>query len=176
MGRRGLGNGGQVRFEYIKTVADWLHARIVIADWLHARIVIADWLHARIVIADWLQAHIVIANLIECVNASYVCVRKTILFLRKRNSWRNISCEALQSKLFLCRCLTKGMEIERLRVPKFYHYFHSKQGMWGSYGFEDNVSGSIGDTIIEDELVPVYDDDEDSAIGYSYNQPLMPEY
>lgn len=24
------------------------------------------------------------------------------------------------------------MEVERLRVPKFYHYFHSKKGMWGT--------------------------------------------
>ena len=66
------------------------------------------------------------------------------------------------------------MEIERLRVPKFYHFFHSKQGMWGSYGFEDNVSGNLGDNIVEDELVPGYDADRSSR--YSYNQPLMPEY
>lgn len=24
------------------------------------------------------------------------------------------------------------MEVERLRVPKFYHYYHSKKGMWGT--------------------------------------------
>ena len=68
------------------------------------------------------------------------------------------------------------MEIERLRVPNFYHYFHSKQGMWGGYGFEDNVSGNAGDNIAEDELVPVYDASSDNAIAYRYNQPLMPEY
>jgi hypothetical protein len=68
------------------------------------------------------------------------------------------------------------MEIERFRVPDFYHYFHSKQGMWGSYGFEDNVSGDIGDSIVEDELVPVYNRHADHARSYNYNQPLMPEY
>ncbi len=68
------------------------------------------------------------------------------------------------------------MEIERLRVPEFYHYFHSKQGMWGSYGFEDNVSGDVGDNIVEDELVPAYDTHADNAMEYNYNQPLMPEY
>lgn len=24
------------------------------------------------------------------------------------------------------------MEVERLRVDKFYHYYHSKKGMWGT--------------------------------------------
>ena len=68
------------------------------------------------------------------------------------------------------------MEIERLRVPNFYHYYHSKQGMWGSYGFEDSVSGNTGDNMVEDQLVPVYDAYSDRVMGYSYNQPLMPAY
>lgn len=32
----------------------------------------------------------------------------------------------------LDRVLQDKMEVERFRVPKFYHYFHSKKGMWGS--------------------------------------------
>ncbi|XP_028399946.1 beta-1,4-N-acetylgalactosaminyltransferase 3-like [Dendronephthya gigantea] len=74
------------------------------------------------------------------------------------------------------RCLQNGIEIERFRVPHFFHYFHSKQGMWGSYGFEDNVSGSRGDSIAEDGLVQVYDLNRDNVLKYRYNQPLMPEY
>eukprot|EP01137_Pigoraptor_chileana_P017133 Opistho-2@74753 len=30
------------------------------------------------------------------------------------------------------RVLGNGLEIERLRLPKFYHYYHSRKGMWGS--------------------------------------------
>jgi len=28
------------------------------------------------------------------------------------------------------RVLAKGLEIERLRLPHFYHFFHDKTGMW----------------------------------------------
>ena len=48
--------------------------------------------------------------------------------------------------------------------------------MWGSYGFEDSVSGNTGDNMVEDQLVPVYDAYSDRVMGYSYNQPLMPAY
>lgn len=81
-----------------------------------------------------------------------------------------------QSKLFLPRCLQNGIEIERFRVPHFFHYFHSKQGMWGSYGFEDNVSGNMGDSMAEDGLVHDYDPNSDNVIKYRYNQALTPEY
>ena len=33
------------------------------------------------------------------------------------------------------------MEVERLRVAKFYHYFHSKKGMWGTRNMFNARSG-----------------------------------
>ena len=30
------------------------------------------------------------------------------------------------------RVLLSKIEVERLRVEKFYHYYHSKMGMWGT--------------------------------------------
>ena len=31
---------------------------------------------------------------------------------------------------FADRVIKSGLEIERLRVPYFFHYFHTKKGMW----------------------------------------------
>jgi len=28
------------------------------------------------------------------------------------------------------RVLTKGLEIERLRLPHFYHFYHDRTGLW----------------------------------------------
>ena len=33
------------------------------------------------------------------------------------------------------RVLAAGLEVERLRMPGFYHFYHSKQGMWDNRQF-----------------------------------------
>lgn len=67
------------------------------------------------------------------------------------------------------------MEIERLRVLRFYHFYHSKHGMWGTYSHEDIVLDNGHNMVTEDEFVPLYDPEKDSVSRYSYNQPLLPE-
>lgn len=36
------------------------------------------------------------------------------------------------------RVLAVGLEVERLRMPGFYHFYHSKNGMWDNSS-QDNV-------------------------------------
>ena len=41
-----------------------------------------------------------------------------------RNSWGGEDWD------FAERVIKAGLEIERLRLPYFFHYFHTKSGMW----------------------------------------------
>lgn len=49
------------------------------------------------------------------------------------------------------------MEVERLRIPSFYHFYHSKKGMWGSPTV-DTVHSDIGAQYYrnKDQIIPPY--------------------
>ena len=66
------------------------------------------------------------------------------------------------------------MEIARFRVPRFYHYYHSKSGMWDTYSYDDIVTDSDQNTVSEDQLVPAYIPEDDYFAQYNYNQRLLP--
>lgn len=50
------------------------------------------------------------------------------------------------------------MEVERLRVPKFYHYYHSKKGMWGTRNMFNSYSR---------DMFGRFDDDSDIITLYN---------
>ena len=51
------------------------------------------------------------------------------------------------------------MEVERLRVPKFYHYYHSKKGMWGTRNmFTANKRDMFGRFDDNSEIIPLYNE------------------
>ena len=51
------------------------------------------------------------------------------------------------------------MEVERLRVPKFYHYYHSKKGMWGPRNmFNSNNRDMFGRFDDNSEIIPLYNE------------------
>ena len=51
------------------------------------------------------------------------------------------------------------MEVERLRVPKFYHYYHSKNGMWGTRNmFNSYTRDMFGRFDDDSEIITLYND------------------
>lgn len=44
----------------------------------------------------------------------------------------SISVDILFNTCLFFRTLAHGLEVERLRIPNFYHYYHSKKRMWVS--------------------------------------------
>ena len=72
------------------------------------------------------------------------------------------------------RFLQAGMEIERLRVPQFFHYYHSKSGLWGSF-YEEEILTNDFKIVNEDQHVPPYDPTYDPMVRYRSNVPLAPQ-
>ena len=64
------------------------------------------------------------------------------------------------------------MEVARFRVPQFYHYYHSRSGLWGS-SHRDVISDDE-DLIEEDHVVPIYDPNKELREEYRRNDPLFP--
>ncbi|KAJ7376477.1 hypothetical protein OS493_034467 [Desmophyllum pertusum] len=59
----------------------------------------------------------------------------------------------------LDRVLLYKMEVERLRVPKFYHYYHSKNGMWGTRNmFNSYTRDMFGRFDDDSEIITLYND------------------
>ena len=59
----------------------------------------------------------------------------------------------------LNRVLLAKMEVERLRVAKFYHYYHSKKGMWGTRSmfssYDRDMFGRFDD---DTDIIPLYNE------------------
>jgi len=59
----------------------------------------------------------------------------------------------------LDRVLLAKMEVERLRVAKFYHYYHSKKGMWGTRSmfsaYDRDMFGRFDD---DTDIIPLYNE------------------
>ncbi|XP_001638687.2 N-acetyl-beta-glucosaminyl-glycoprotein 4-beta-N-acetylgalactosaminyltransferase 1 isoform X2 [Nematostella vectensis] len=75
----------------------------------------------------------------------------------------------------LDRVLLSRMEVERLRIPNFYHFYHSKKGMWGAptVGVATSVVSdyysSDSQVIQLHEETKEWDDDDDTADEDEYD-------
>lgn len=51
------------------------------------------------------------------------------------------------------------MEVERLRVAKFYHYYHSKMGMWGTRNmFNANDRDMLDEFDGDKDIIKLYNE------------------
>ncbi|XP_022797985.1 uncharacterized protein LOC111336201 [Stylophora pistillata] len=69
----------------------------------------------------------------------------------------------------LDRVLQDKMEVERLRVPKFYHYFHSKKGMWGSRNLFNSYRKDMFDSYDhqgDTDVITLYSKSKERAEDY----------
>ena len=54
----------------------------------------------------------------------------------------------------------KKIEVERLRIAKFYHFYHSRKGMWGESSMADTAkSNKTRGFVMENERIVLFEED-----------------
>ena len=93
----------------------------------------------------------------------WVCVHEVIVCHGQTALMKVLIKIALTVKCFffftLNRVLLAKMEVERLRVAKFYHYYHSKKGMWGTRSMFNSPSRDMFGRFDDDtDIIPLYNE------------------